>query len=48
MHISKYSFPVAVAGEYETIKEFGANDENLYAWILLRWFKIKTLSSGIS
>ena len=46
--ISKYRFPVSNLTVAESIQGFGAHDEHLYAWILIKWVRVKYISGGIS
>jgi hypothetical protein len=46
--VTEYKFPVAVVTQSETIKEFGAHDSVMYAWILFLWVEVKYLGGGIS
>ena len=48
LDIERYRFPIAVITQSETIKEFGAHDSIMYAWILFSWIEIKYRGGGIS
>jgi hypothetical protein len=46
--ILKYRFPTSNLFVGESIQGFVAHDESLYAWILIKWVRIKVVSGGMS
>lgn len=46
--IEKYTFPIAVITQSETIEEFGTHDSIMYFWILFMWLEVNYLEGGIA
>ncbi len=48
LDISTYIPPISVITVAESKSGFGADSTTLYVWVLMKWIKVKVISSGIS